>query len=322
MFRREILQKFNGKKVLVIGDFMLDEYITGKVERISPEAPVPVVEAKESTYRAGGAANVVVNLASLGAVPVAVGVIGNDREGELLKDLLSKHNVNIDNLIVDRNRPTTKKTRIIASSQQLLRVDWENRNYVSKEIESKILSVFNEVNNIDVVIISDYGKGVITSKLFELTGKIKENVPVLLDPKEKNYHLYKNLTTMTPNIKETFGAVGIKPETNEKAEEAGRKLIERFNLDYAVITRSEKGLSVVKKNSAHHIPTKAKQVFDVTGAGDTVVSVFALSLASGATPEEAGEIANIAAGVVVGKLGTATVTVEEILKAAEEMDAL
>ncbi|SMP16753.1 rfaE bifunctional protein, domain I [Desulfurobacterium pacificum] len=322
MFRKETLQRFKGKKVLVIGDFMLDEYITGKVERISPEAPVPVVEAKEATYRPGGAANVVVNLSSLGAVPVAVGVIGNDREGELLKSLLSQYNVDTESLIVDRERPTTKKTRIIASSQQLLRVDWENRNYVSEEVERKILSVFNDLSNVDAVIISDYGKGVVTARLFDLTGKIKKNVPVLLDPKEKNYPLYKNLTTMTPNIKETFGAVGIKPETDEETEEAGRRLIEKFKLDYAVITRSEKGLSIVKKNSAYHIPTKAKQVFDVTGAGDTVVSVFALSLASGATPEEAGEIANIAAGVVVGKLGTATVTVEEILKAAEEMDAL
>ncbi len=295
---------------------MLDEYIEGKVERISPEAPVPVVEAKEVKLKPGGAANVVANLLSLGAKVKALGVIGKDEAGEKLKELLKETGAEVDKLITDASRPTTRKTRIIASSQQLLRVDWECREEISKEVKRELLSYLREnYEKYDAVIISDYGKGVITEELFKLTGKIKETVPVLLDPKEKNFKVYRNITTMTPNIKETFQAVKIEPTTDEKAQEAGRRLIKKFNLDFAVITRSEKGMSVITKERAKHIPTRAKQVYDVTGAGDTVISAFTLALVSGATPFEAAEVANLAAGIVVGKVGTATVKVEEIKEA-------
>ncbi|WP_457755114.1 D-glycero-beta-D-manno-heptose-7-phosphate kinase [Thermovibrio ammonificans] len=323
MFNREILKKFKEQKVLVIGDFMLDEYITGKVERISPEAPVPIVEAKEVTFRPGGAANVVANLRALGSEVVALGVVGEDQAGEWLKTMLKRLGANTEGLITDPSRPTTRKTRIIAGSQQLLRVDWESRDYLSRQVEEKLLKFLLEnYRNFSAVIISDYGKGVITEGLFKLTGKIKREVPVFLDPKEKNFHIYKDITTMTPNIKETYQAVGIKPETAEEAQRAGKLLIERYKLDYAVITRSEKGISIITESEAYHIPTRARQVFDVTGAGDTVISAFALSVASGATLFEAAEIANLAAGVVVGKLGTATVTVEEIEEAANAVQNL
>ncbi len=313
MFNREILKRFKGKKIVVVGDYMLDEYIKGKVERISPEAPVPVVEAKEMDYRPGGAANVVSNLVSLGAIPIPLGVIGTDTAGELLLNLLKQQGVETDYLITDPSRPTTRKMRIIGGSQQLLRVDWENREYITVKTAQKVSDTLKALSkDADAVIISDYGKGVITEKLFNLTTKLKENLPVILDPKEKNFPIYRNITAMTPNTKETFQAVGINPTTDEETEKAGIKLIEKFNLDFAVITRSEEGLSVIGKGFKKHIPTRAKQVFDVTGAGDTVISVFTLSLAAGASVEEAGEIANIAAGIVVGKLGTATVTVEEI----------
>ncbi|ADY73291.1 rfaE bifunctional protein [Desulfurobacterium thermolithotrophum DSM 11699] len=320
MFREEILKNFKGKKVLVIGDFMIDEYIFGKVERISPEAPVPVVEAKEVTIKPGGAANVAANLSSLGAIPYLVGVIGKDEKGKKLKDLLQKLKAKTQWLIEDKDRPTTVKTRIVAGAQQLLRVDWENSDYVSKDVSKEIIKVLSDnYKEFDAVIISDYGKGVVTPELFEITGKIKIERPIILDPKEKNFPFYKNITTMTPNIKETFQAVGIKPETNEDTEKAGNRLIERFNLDYAVITRSEQGLSIIGRKFKKHIPTRAKQVFDVTGAGDTVISVFTLAISSGATPEEAGEIANLAAGIVVGKLGTATTTVSEILETLKNL---
>ena len=316
MFREEILNSFKGKKLLVVGDFMLDEYIFGKVERISPEAPVPVVEAKDVTVRPGGAANVAANLLSLGAVPYLVGVVGKDEKGKKLKALLRELGANIDWLIEDGERPTTVKTRIVAGAQQLLRVDWENREYVSSAISERILDILSKnFRSFDAIIISDYGKGVITPELFEITGKVREERPIILDPKEKNFPFYRDVTTMTPNIKETFQAVGVKPETDEEAEEAGNRLIDRFNLEYAVITRSEKGLSIVGRDFKRHIPTRAKQVFDVTGAGDTVISVFTLAISAGATPVEAGEIANLAAGIVVGKLGTATTTVAEILEA-------
>ena len=320
MFRREILRNFAGKRILVIGDFMVDEYIKGTVERISPEAPVPVVEARGVTLRPGGAANVVANIKSLGGEAVPLGVVGKDEAGERLRELLKNLGVETETLITDTSRPTTRKTRIIAGSQQLLRVDWESRDYLPEKIEREVISfLLNHYREFDAVVISDYGKGVVTRELFKHTGKIKREVPVFLDPKEKNFRLYQEVTAMTPNIKETFQAVKVLPDTDEKAEEAGKRLIEKYKLDYAVITRSEKGLSLVMKNSVKHIPTRAKQVFDVTGAGDTVISAFALSVAAGATPVEAGEIANLAAGIVVGKLGTATATVEEIEEALKEI---
>ncbi|MEO2066012.1 MAG: D-glycero-beta-D-manno-heptose-7-phosphate kinase [Desulfurobacteriaceae bacterium] len=316
MFNPKLLENFVGKKILVIGDFMLDEYIEGKVERISPEAPVPVVEAKGIEIRPGGAANVVANLVSLGAFAVPLGVIGGDEDGRKLKEELKKVGVPTETLIEDPSRPTTKKTRIIASSQQLLRVDWECREEITKEVENKILSfLLNNYEDFDGIVISDYGKGVVTRNLFKVTGKVKEKTPIFLDPKEKNFKVYKNVTAMTPNIKETFQAVGIRPKTNEEAETAGKKLIEEFQLDFAVITRSEKGMSVITKSRVKHIPTRAKQVYDVTGAGDTVISTFALAFVSGADPFTAAEVANLAAGIVVGKVGTATVTLKELKEA-------
>ncbi|MEO2068253.1 MAG: D-glycero-beta-D-manno-heptose-7-phosphate kinase [Desulfurobacteriaceae bacterium] len=319
MFREEILEKFEGRKILVVGDFMLDEYIFGRVERISPEAPVPVVDARDITLRLGGAGNVAANLRSLGAYVWVLGVVGSDEKGKILKKLLEKV-ANTSWLIEDDDRLTTVKTRIVAGSQQLLRVDWENKDYVKASISDQILEMISKnYKEFDAIIISDYGKGVITPSLFEITGEVKKERPITLDPKEKNYPFYKDITTMTPNMKETFQAVGIEPISDEKAEKAGKLLIDKFKLDYAVITRSEKGLSVIGRDFKKHIPTRAKQVFDVTGAGDTVISAFTLAISVGATPTEAGEIANLAAGIVVGKLGTATTTVDEILKAYKDL---
>ncbi len=320
MFRESLINGFRGKRILVVGDFMLDEYVFGRVERISPEAPVPVVEASDVTFQPGGAANVVANLVSLGAEVLPVGVVGDDPAGEKLIHKLKELGVAVDYLFCDSSRPTTRKTRIVAASQQLLRVDWESRDFIPDSVEKKVLGFLSDnASSFDAVIISDYGKGVVTEKLFSITGRLKEITPVFLDPKERNFPIYRNLTAMTPNVKETFHAVGIKPLKDKEAEEAGKRLIEKFNLDYAVVTRSERGLSVVTPKETRHVPTRAKQVYDVTGAGDTVISVFALSVAAGADPFEAGEIANIAAGIVVGKLGTATVTVEELREAVKDV---
>jgi len=323
LFRRELLKKFRNRKVLIIGDFMLDEYIEGKVERISPEAPVPIVEARETTFRPGGAANVAVNVKSLGGSVTILGVVGNDEGGERLRKILNEKGIDTKLLLEDTSRPTTRKTRIISGSQQLLRVDWESKNYISKKLRRELLTYLLEnYRNFDVIVISDYGKGVVTKELFEITGEIRRKTPVFLDPKERNFPIYRNVTAMTPNIKETFQAVGIKPISNEDAERAGKKLIEKFNLEYAVVTRSERGISIVTGKEVKHIPTRAKQVFDVTGAGDTVIASFSLAVAAGALPFEAGEIANLAAGIVVGKLGTATVTVEEMEEALNALQNL
>ncbi|WP_456456314.1 D-glycero-beta-D-manno-heptose-7-phosphate kinase [Thermovibrio sp.] len=317
MFKRELLERFKDKRILVIGDFMLDEYVEGKVERISPEAPVPVVDAKETKARPGGAANVVANILSLGAKATALGVIGNDKEGEILKTLLKDLGADIGGLFVEPSRPTTRKTRIIAGSQQLLRIDWECREEIPKKVKEEIKNfLLSSFSSYDGIIISDYGKGVITKEFFEITKLIKEKVPLILDPKEKNFPIYKDITSMTPNVKETYQDVGILVETDKDAERAGRLLIKKHSLDFAVITRSEKGISIITKEGAKHIPTRAKQVYDVTGAGDTVISVFTLALVSGAPPFVAAEVANLAAGIVVGKVGTATTTVEEIWEAS------
>lgn len=315
-----ITEKFKGKKILVIGDLIVDEYIFGKVERISPEAPVPIVEAKNTTAKPGGAANVAVNLKTLGADPFILGVVGKDEKGNLLKKILNEKGINTSLLIEDETRPTTVKTRIIAGSQQLLRVDWESRKYLDKKILLKIIEEFQEdFRNFDGIIISDYGKGVITKELLKAAAEVKKSGKIVtLDPKERNFHFYHDITAMTPNMKETYQATGIYPETEEEAEIAGKKLIEKFKLDFALITRSEKGMSLVKKDKSYHIPAKAKQVYDVTGAGDTVIAVLTLSLVAGEAPEKAAEIANIAGGIVVGKLGTAAVKPEEIAKAIEE----
>ncbi|OMH41049.1 D-glycero-beta-D-manno-heptose-7-phosphate kinase [Desulfurobacterium indicum] len=315
-----ITEKFKGKKILVIGDLIVDEYIFGKVERISPEAPVPIVEAKNTTAKPGGAANVAVNLKTLGADPFILGVVGKDEKGNLLKKILNEKGINTSLLIEDETRPTTVKTRIIAGSQQLLRVDWESRKYLDKKILLKIIEEFQEdFRNFDGIIISDYGKGVITKELLKAAAEVKKSGKIVtLDPKERNFHFYHDITAMTPNMKETYQATGIYPKTEEEAEIAGKKLIEKFKLDFALITRSEKGMSLVKKDKSYHIPAKAKQVYDVTGAGDTVIAVLTLSLVAGEAPEKAAEIANIAGGIVVGKLGTAAVKPEEIAKAIEE----
>jgi len=318
LFKRELLENFKNKRILVIGDFMLDEYIEGKVERISPEAPVPVVDAKGVKVRPGGAANVVANVLSLGAKATALGVIGEDREGEVLKTLLKELGADVSGLFVEPSRPTTRKTRVIANSQQLLRIDWECREEIPEKVKKVLKDFFlSSFSDYDGIIISDYGKGVITKELFKITKLVKEKVPVMLDPKEKNFSIYKDITSMTPNVKETYQDIGILVETDREAEEAGRLLIKKHRLDFAVITRSEKGISIITKEGAKHIPTRAKQVYDVTGAGDTVISVFTLALVSGAPPFVAAEVANLAAGIVVGKVGTATTTVEEIWEAAK-----
>lgn len=319
----ELISRFRGKRILVVGDLMVDEYIFGTVDRISPEAPVPIVDVKEVRYKLGGAANVAANLSALGAVPSVVGVIGADQKAGMLKQMLKEIGAETKWVVTDGTRPTTVKTRIIAGSQQLLRVDWESRDYLVGSVKEEVLEIIEwHSKSYDAVIISDYGKGVIVPELFSITKELKKLGKIInLDPKDRNFPIYKDLTTMTPNKKETLQAVGISPETDEQAKEAGLKLIEKFSLDFATITRSEKGISVVAKDFVRHIPASAKQVYDVTGAGDTVISVLTLALASGAHPVDAAKLANAAGGVVVGKLGTAVVTPQELARALKGVDA-
>lgn len=315
----KLLTHFSDGRILVVGDVILDEFLYGEAERISPEAPVPVVDIRRQATQLGGAANVVNNLAALGAKAALCGMIGNDEGGNRILKLLHDLNVPTEGTVVEIGRPTSVKTRIIASNQQVVRFDREDRAPLSDGAAKKIKDFIRRAQkNFNAVIISDYGKGVVSKELVEaiLDAAKKQKMPVLVDPKPENFGLYVGATVVTPNLKEAGVALGRKLDTKERVLEGGRDLLERFKTEMALITRGEQGMSLFRADERpHHIPTRARQVYDVTGAGDTVIAVFTLALTSGAKPTEAAELANHAAGVVVGKLGTATVTQNEIRQA-------
>lgn len=312
---KKILDNFKNIKIGVVGDLMLDDYIYGTVERISPEAPVPVVNVKEEKFVLGGAANVVNNLASLGAKTICFGVIGNDANGERLLGAFSEKNIDVSGLIRDKERTTIVKRRIIGSNQQLLRIDWEDITPISTFLEYALLkNIESKIDELDAVILSDYDKGVLTPMVAkEIVRMCRERGKIVtVDPKPKNAMNYFGATSMTPNRKEAKECLGMERATN--MEEVGKELKNKLQLDNLLLTRSEEGMSLFIEDRIVNIPTFAKEVYDVTGAGDTVISVFTLAAASGVSWHEAAKIANTAAGVVVGKMGTSTVTKDEIVE--------
>lgn len=312
---KRILDNFKNIKIGVVGDLMLDDYIYGTVERISPEAPVPVVNVKEEKFVLGGAANVVNNLASLGAKTICFGVIGNDANGERLLGAFADKKIDVSGLIRDKERTTIVKRRIIGSNQQLLRIDWEDITPISTFLEYALLrNIESKIDELDAVILSDYDKGVLTPMVAkEIVRMCRDRGKIVtVDPKPKNALNYYGATSMTPNRKEAKECLGMERATN--MEEVGKELKEKLKLDNLLLTRSEEGMSLFIENKIVNIPTFAKEVYDVTGAGDTVISVFTLAAASGVSWHEAAKIANTAAGVVVGKMGTSTVTKDEILE--------
>lgn len=295
---------------------MLDEFIWGKVERISPEAPVPIVDVTSITFSPGGAGNVVNNIYVLGGKVYPTGVIGEDGTAQKLTTELKNKNIDVDGIVIDSGRSTTLKSRIIAHSQQLLRVDRENREDVDEWVTKQILSYTHMViPEVKAVIISDYGKGVITPRLLEELIPLakKNNIPIIVDPKTNHFLYYKDITVITPNHHEAGMLVQHKITDEESLLYVGKKILEELQCDCVVITRGEAGMSLFERNGqVTHIPTVAKEVYDVTGAGDTVVSVIALGLAVGANMKEAVVVSNYAAGIVVEKIGTAVVTSEEL----------
>lgn len=312
---KRILDNFKNIKIGVVGDLMLDDYIYGTVERISPEAPVPVVNVKEEKFVLGGAANVVNNLASLGAKTICFGVIGNDANGERLLGAFADKKIDVSGLIRDKERTTIVKRRIIGSNQQLLRIDWEDITSISTFLEYALLrNIESKIDELDAVILSDYDKGVLTPMVAkEIVRMCRDRGKIVtVDPKPKNAMNYYGATSMTPNRKEAKECLGMERATN--MEEVGKELKEKLKLDNLLLTRSEEGMSLFIEDKVVNIPTFAKEVYDVTGAGDTVISVFTLAAASGVSWHEAAKIANTAAGVVVGKMGTSTVTKDEILE--------
>ncbi len=319
----EILNNFNNAKIAVVGDVMLDDYIFGSVDRISPEAPVPVVSVKRESFVLGGAANVLNNLSSLNAKVFAFGVIGNDDNGKRFLDVLKEKSIYTDGIIIDEKRPTAVKRRVIAQNQQLLRMDWEDKTSITSDIEDKILEqIKNNIDNIDAFILSDYDKGVLTARL---SGEIirlanEKNKIVTVDPKPKNHMNYVGATSITPNRKEAMECLGIESFKNEEDLTSQMlKLKEKLQLKNLLLTRSEEGMTLFEDGAAETISTVAKEVYDVTGAGDTVISVFTLAKVAGATWFEAARVANTAAGIVVGKMGTATATPEQITEFYNEL---
>ena len=312
MMEDVVLKTIKSAKVFVVGDIILDQYIYGETNRISPEAPVPIVKVNNSEERPGGAANVAVNVASLGINTQLLGITGNDEASERLESILAQKNVKC-HFIQQDNCPTITKRRVLSQHQQLIRLDYESdkKTENSTELVKKYIKLLNSV---DIIILSDYAKG----GLIEVEALIKyandKNIPILVDPKSKDFDCYKNATILTPNEKEFEEVVGI-CETDNVLTEKGEALLKNLNLEALLITRGKKGMTLIQKNkSAIHLNAMTHEVFDVTGAGDTVIAVLAAAIASNQSVEVATMLANTAASLVVKKLGTATVTIDEINK--------
>ena len=314
----DILNNIRNKRIAVIGDLMLDEYLIGQVKRISPEAPVPVVEIKNAELKLGGAANVCLNLASLGASVIPFGVSGNDKEANSLFELLEQSEIDTNGVLKLDNRTTTIKTRIIGEHQQICRVDREDSFDLSSEDTKKLLLKFkNTVHDIDAVIFEDYNKGVITKELInELISICNEyQIPTFVDPKFSNFFEYKSVTVFKPNLREISTALSLELRTMDDYEFAAKELKEKLSAKNILITLSEEGMLILnEKNENFHVPTKALEVSDVSGAGDTVIATLTASFIAGASLNEAMILANDAAGIVVSELGIVPIKKEQLLE--------
>ncbi|HEY3876921.1 MAG TPA: D-glycero-beta-D-manno-heptose-7-phosphate kinase [Candidatus Kapabacteria bacterium] len=315
---------FCNARIAVVGDLMLDRYTFGSVSRISPEAPVPVLEIENEQARLGGAANVGHNILGLGAQPLMLGVVGDDTSGLILKGIFTDLGFPVDGVVTDRSRPTTVKTRVIAGSQQMLRMDHELKKEISLETETKLLAILEDrIKELDGIILEDYNKGVMTRSLIHKVIALgtKHDVPVLVDPKVQNFFEYQNATVFKPNRKEVEDALGLRIENGEDAISAGLKLLEKLNAENILLTLGEKGMMLFEK-SVHNggkgepsrIPTMARQVADVSGAGDTVIATLAICMACGMSMKESAVVANRAAGLVIEELGIVPIYREQLTK--------
>ena len=315
---KEILAQVRDRRIVVLGDVMLDEFVWGDVTRISPEAPVPVVNVRRESIHLGGAANVLANLISLGARASVAGVLGNDDAGQRVRAALKETGADQsdDLLIIDDGRPTTTKTRIIAHNQMVVRADREQSTPVDGAARDRIIEMMRSaLKDADALIISDYDKGVITPTILAAVLPFAyERMPVLVDPKLRNFDAYRPATLVTPNHHEALRVTNIEDDTDEGLTRAARLIGGRLNCDAVLITRGDRGMMLLEgKQEPVFVETAAQEVFDVTGAGDTVIATLAAGLAAGASMPEAAVLANQAAGIVVGKLGTATSSIDEII---------
>ncbi len=319
---KEFLDSDQRPRLLVVGDLILDEYIWGAINRISPEAPVPILETKSENLALGGAANVANNLVALGCEVHLVGAIGKDEKGERLLSLISGQGINTEGIFRFVHRPTTSKIRIVAHNQQVLRIDKEDNRPITEETESKFVQHINKIlPEMDCIICSDYHKGVLTEKVFKAIIHRAKNSKkrVLVDPKSSDFTLYKGATLVTPNQREVEQAVPIKIQDRNDLDRAAEYLLNLTHAEVLLITRGKDGMMLYQnKEEPVDIDTQAKEVFDVTGAGDTVVSVLGMALAIGFNYKDSAWLSNMAASIVVGKVGTATVTLNEINEYLQE----
>jgi len=316
---KEYIDKFPKAKVLVIGDIILDEYVWGDVSRVSPEAPVPVVEVKRDTKMLGGAANVIHNIATLGASPTLCGVVGQDLTGKIIIDELNKLGLTTDGIVSEEGRLTSIKTRVVARNQQVVRFDHETRADIKPESIERLLTFMEKnLDSLDAIVVADYGKGVISASLMKGLRKLirsaaGESIKVAVDPKTGNFEYYHGVDVITPNHHEAGIFCRFEIVDEETLMRAGKQMLRELNCRSVLITQGKEGMTLFENGGeVIHIPTVAKNVFDVTGAGDTVISTFSLALASGLDLKSAAVLSNYAAGLVVGEVGTSTVSAEEL----------
>ncbi|MBC8184659.1 D-glycero-beta-D-manno-heptose-7-phosphate kinase [candidate division KSB1 bacterium] len=307
---------FKDKKILVVGDLMLDRYVEGTVNRISPEAPVPVVEVKTEFTRMGGAANVAYNLYSLKAIPILIGIVGEDDTGKVLTGLMHNLNFPTEHLLISEQRPTVVKTRIIADDQHIVRADRESKSPIDKELAEKVINTVEKtIDQADAVIIQDYNKGLLTAGIITRVIEIakRHQKIITVDPKFDNFFQYKSVTLFKPNRKETEQALGIRIDSVQDVENACKLLLNRLNCDSVLITLGEEGMCLVESNGdVFRVETKARKVHDVSGAGDTVISTLTLALSCGANLKEATTLANYSAGAVCGEVGVVPITPDKL----------
>lgn len=309
----KLLRNFKNKRVLVVGDLMLDRYIWGNVSRISPEAPVPVVDVVDDTFMLGSAANVANNIVSLGGRATVVGVTGSDRAADVLEALLDEKR--IERHLFREDRPTTVKTRVIAHNQQVVRFDRENRDRIGgRTLKAVLETVQDIIGEHEAVVVSDYKKGMVSAGLMRGVLKAAKGKFVSVDPKVGHFHLYKDVSLITPNLAEASRGAAVEIIDDRSLLRAGSALLAKLNVKAVLITRGEDGMTLFEKKGHTHIPTLARRVYDVTGAGDTVIAAFSIARAAGATSKEAAVIANHAAGIVVGEVGAAAATPEQMRK--------
>ncbi len=316
----QILNNCRGSQIAVIGDMMMDHYYWGSVGRISPEAPVPVIDIENESYHFGGAANVVLNLFSLGVNPLMCGVIGVDEFGIKFKELSEKLGLSVDGLFADSSRPTTVKTRVIGNNQQIARIDREIRDEINPEIEEFFIEIIESLPNLDGIIFADYNKGVITHRLIDdiISLAKKNDIPVFVDPKFINFFAYKDVTLFKPNKKEASAALNLEMKIDSDVDRAGKMLLEKLNCENVLLTLGSRGMKLFKKDgTSSHIETIARHVADVSGAGDTAISTLAAAMAGGADVLEAAFLANQASGIVCEKPGIVSITIEELLKSLQ-----